>query len=94
MGARDQSGTGDTFGRHTGAVEAGRYCYPGRISHHYSNIPHHLIEWEVRISLPIRNSEPHDYIAVHCPFLAALRGTADFDRIVARAAKRVAEFRA
>ena len=24
MGARDQSGTGDTFGRHTGAVEAGR----------------------------------------------------------------------
>ena len=40
-----------------------------------------------------RGFYPHDYIAVHCPFLAALRGTADFDRIVARAAKRVAEFR-
>jgi serine/threonine protein kinase/tetratricopeptide (TPR) repeat protein len=39
-----------------------------------------------------RGFYPHDYIAVHCPFLAALRGTADFDRIVARAAKRVAEF--
>ena len=37
---------------------------------------------------------PHDYIAVHCPFLAPLRGTAEFDRIVARAARRVGEFRA
>jgi eukaryotic-like serine/threonine-protein kinase len=37
---------------------------------------------------------PHDYIAVHCPFLAPLRGIAEFDRIVARAAERVAAFRA
>jgi len=35
---------------------------------------------------------PHDYIAVHCPFLAPLRGTAEFDRIVGRAAERVADF--
>ena len=35
---------------------------------------------------------PHDYIAWHCPFLAALRGTAEFERIVARAAERVAAF--
>jgi eukaryotic-like serine/threonine-protein kinase len=41
-----------------------------------------------------RGFYPHDYIAVHCPFLAPLRGTAEFDRIVARAAGRVAAFRA
>jgi len=31
-----------------------------------------------------RGFYPHDYIAVHCPFLAALRGSAEFGRIVAR----------
>jgi hypothetical protein len=31
---------------------------------------------------------------MHCPFLAPLRGIAGFDRIVAKAARRVAEFRA
>jgi eukaryotic-like serine/threonine-protein kinase len=41
-----------------------------------------------------RGFYPHDYIAVHCPFLAPLRGTTEFDRIVARAAKRVGEFNA
>jgi len=41
-----------------------------------------------------RGFYPHDYIAVHCPFLAPLRGTAAFDRIAARAARRVAEFNA
>ena len=35
---------------------------------------------------------PHDYIATHCPFLDALRGSGEFKRIVARAAERVAEF--
>lgn len=40
-----------------------------------------------------RGFYPHDYIAVHCPFLAALRGSAEFGRIVARAAERVAAFR-
>jgi hypothetical protein len=39
-----------------------------------------------------RGFYPHGYIAVHCPFLASLRGTAEFDRIAARAARRVAEF--
>ena len=39
-----------------------------------------------------RGFHPHDYIAVHCPFLAPLRGTAEFDRIAARAARRVADF--
>jgi hypothetical protein len=29
---------------------------------------------------------------VHCPFLAPLRGIGEFDRIVARAAERVAAF--
>src|SRR4029453_7082704 len=37
---------------------------------------------------------PHQYIAVYCPFLASLRGIAGFDGIVARAAERVAAFRA
>ena len=41
-----------------------------------------------------RGFYPHDYIAVHCPFLAPLRGIAEFDRIVARAAERVAAFSA
>ena len=41
-----------------------------------------------------RGFYPHGYIAVHCPFLASLRGTAEFDRIAARAARRVAEFSA
>ena len=41
-----------------------------------------------------RGFYPHGYIAVHCPFLASLRGTVQFDRIAARAARRVAEFNA
>jgi eukaryotic-like serine/threonine-protein kinase len=40
-----------------------------------------------------RGFYPHDYIAVHCPFLAPLRGIAEFGRIVATAAERVAAFR-
>jgi TolB-like protein/Flp pilus assembly protein TadD len=39
-----------------------------------------------------RGFYPHDYIAVHCPFLASLRGTGEFSRIVARAAERIAAF--
>ena len=41
-----------------------------------------------------RGFYPHDYIAVHCPFLAPLRGTAEFDRVLASAARRVAAFSA
>ena len=41
-----------------------------------------------------RGFYPHDYIAVHCPFLAPLRGSAEFGRIAARAAERVAAFSA
>jgi tetratricopeptide (TPR) repeat protein len=39
-----------------------------------------------------RGFYPHGYIAVHCSFLASLRGSAEFDRITARAAERVAAF--
>jgi serine/threonine protein kinase/tetratricopeptide (TPR) repeat protein len=39
-----------------------------------------------------RGFYPHDYIAVHCPFLAGLRGTPEFRRIAERAAVRVSEF--
>jgi len=35
---------------------------------------------------------PHAYFATHCPFLAPVRGTVEFDRILARAAERVAAF--
>jgi hypothetical protein len=35
---------------------------------------------------------PHEYIVAHCPFLMPLRGTAEFDRIAARAAQRKKEF--
>jgi len=41
-----------------------------------------------------RGFYPGDFIAVHCPFLAPLRGSVEFQRIAARAAQRVAEFRA
>jgi len=36
----------------------------------------------------------HEFFAMHCPFLAPLRGTPEFDRILAKAARRVAEFSA
>jgi hypothetical protein len=39
-----------------------------------------------------RGFYPHDYIAVHCPFLAGLRCTPEFRRIAERAAVRVSEF--
>jgi len=35
---------------------------------------------------------PHAYFATHCPFLAPVRSTVEFDRILARAAERVAAF--
>jgi tetratricopeptide (TPR) repeat protein len=41
-----------------------------------------------------RGVHPGAFIAEHCPFLAPLRGNATFDHIAARAAQRVAEFRA
>jgi serine/threonine protein kinase/tetratricopeptide (TPR) repeat protein len=41
-----------------------------------------------------RGFHPGAFIAEHCPFLAPLRGDARFERIAARAAERVAEFRA
>ena len=41
-----------------------------------------------------RGFYPHDYIAVHCPFLAPLRSAPGFEAIVASAARRVAEFHA
>jgi eukaryotic-like serine/threonine-protein kinase len=34
---------------------------------------------------------PYDFIAVHCPFLEPLRGHPEFPRLLARAARRVAE---
>ena len=37
---------------------------------------------------------PHDFFARYCPFLEPLRGLPEFDRIIAKAAKRVAEFSA
>ena len=37
---------------------------------------------------------PHQFFAVHCPFIASLRGTPEFERILAKAARRVAEFSA
>jgi hypothetical protein len=37
---------------------------------------------------------PSEFFAEHCPFVAPLRGMPEFDRIVAKAARRVAEFSA
>ncbi len=33
---------------------------------------------------------PYDFFAVHCQFLAPLRGTPEFERVLAKAARRVA----
>lgn len=37
---------------------------------------------------------PHKFFAEYCPFMAPLRGMPEFERILAKAAKRVAEFSA
>jgi hypothetical protein len=37
---------------------------------------------------------PYQFYAKFCPFMAPLRGMPEFDRIVAKAARRVAEFSA
>jgi hypothetical protein len=39
------------------------------------------------------NFYPHDFIARHSPFMAPLRGMPEFERILAKAARRVANFR-
>jgi predicted Zn-dependent protease len=39
-----------------------------------------------------RGMYPYKFYAEYCPFMAPLRGTPEFDRIVAKAAQRVAEF--
>jgi TolB-like protein len=39
------------------------------------------------------NFYPHDFIARHSPFMAPLRGMPEFERILAKAARRVADFR-
>jgi serine/threonine protein kinase/tetratricopeptide (TPR) repeat protein len=36
----------------------------------------------------------HEFFAIHCPFLEPLRGTTEFDRVLSKAARRVAEFSA
>jgi serine/threonine protein kinase/tetratricopeptide (TPR) repeat protein len=38
------------------------------------------------------NFYPHDFIARYSPFMAPLRGTPEFERILAKAARRVADF--
>ena len=40
------------------------------------------------------NFYPHRYLARFCPFLVSLRGTSEFERIVAKAERRAAEFAA
>jgi tetratricopeptide (TPR) repeat protein len=37
---------------------------------------------------------PYDFLAIHCPFMAPLRGSAEFDRVLTKARRRVAEFSA
>jgi len=37
---------------------------------------------------------PYPFLAEYCPFMAPLRGMPEFERIVAKAARRVAEFNA
>jgi tetratricopeptide (TPR) repeat protein len=46
-----------------------------------------LLEWAVD-----HGFYPHRFFAEWCPFMAPLRGSPEFERIVAKAARRVAEF--
>jgi serine/threonine protein kinase/tetratricopeptide (TPR) repeat protein len=48
-----------------------------------------LLEWAVDHGM-----YPHRFYAEFCPFMAPLRGLPEFDRIVAKAARRAAEFSA
>ena len=48
-----------------------------------------LLEWAVDHGM-----YPYRFYAEFCPFMAPLRGMPEFDRIVAKAARRVAEFSA
>jgi hypothetical protein len=48
-----------------------------------------LLEWAVD-----HGFYPAPFFAKWCPFMAPLRGMPEFDRIVAKAARRVAEFNA
>ncbi len=48
-----------------------------------------LLEWAVD-----HGFYPSRFIAEFCPFMAPLRGMPEFDRIIAKAARRVAEFSA
>ena len=41
-----------------------------------------------------RGFYPHRFVTEWCPFMAPLRTMPEFDRIVAKAARRVAEFNA
>ena len=75
-----------------------RTChFDGHITFHLSES--FAVAGDIPTALPLlgqaveRGFYPHDHIAVHCPFLAPLRGIAEFDRIVATAAERVAAFR-
>ena len=48
-----------------------------------------LLEWAVDHGM-----YPYRFYAEFCPFMAPLRGLPEFERIVAKAAHRVAEFSA
>jgi hypothetical protein len=48
-----------------------------------------LLDWAVD-----HGFYPYRFVAEWCPFMAPLRRTAEFDRIVAKAAQRVTEFSA
>ena len=70
--------------------------FDGHITFHLSEA--YAVAGETQVALRLlaqavdRGFYPYDYIAVHCPFLVSLRGTAEFDRVLASAAKRVAAF--
>ncbi|MBA3890707.1 MAG: protein kinase [Gemmatimonadaceae bacterium] len=78
------------------AIEAMQF--DGHLTFHISE-PYALAgEHEVALRLLAdaveRGFYPGDFIASHCPFLEPLRGLPEFPPIAARAAQRVAEFRA
>jgi TolB-like protein/Flp pilus assembly protein TadD len=70
--------------------------FDGHITFHLSES--YAMAWDTAAGLRAldqaitRGFYPSEYIAVHCPFLAPLRGNPEFARLVERAAARAAEF--
>ena len=94
LDAREHAIEGRLAEARAGHATIADLSFGGHITFHLSEA--YAVAGETQVALRLlaqavdRGFYPYDYIAVHCPFLVSLRGTAEFDRVLASAAKRVA----